>query len=81
MGGERADEMKVPDTPLKHLVPLLRPAVRARDVIRAIGLLGPDERLVGIEFALMERVLNAAGARPTAIQPEHVEGKPVLAAA
>jgi hypothetical protein len=81
MGEERADEINAPNTPLKHLVPLLRPAIRARDTLRATGLLGSDDRLVRLELALTERAMRAAGTPTTQIQPEHVEQHPVLATA
>jgi hypothetical protein len=37
-GDEVANELEIPDTALKYLVPLLRPAVRATDLVRRLGL-------------------------------------------
>ena len=81
MGEEMADRLEVPNSPLKHLAPTLRPLNRARDALRAAGLMGSDERIVALELALAERVLAAMGAAPAQIQPEHVEQAPALAAA
>jgi hypothetical protein len=81
MGDERADELQAPNTPLKHLVPALRPVTRARAALCATGLLGSDERLVEREFALMERVLTLTGTVKHQLEPEKVEHEPVLAAA
>jgi hypothetical protein len=81
MGDEMADRLEVPDTPLVHLPILLRPLHRTRELARASGLLGSDERIVRVEFAVMERVMALARAAPGAIQPEAVEDGPALAAA
>jgi hypothetical protein len=82
MGDERADELGTPDTPLKHLVPLMiRPLVRGRDIVRATGLLGSDERIGAIERALAIRAMGAMGAPAGPIQPEQIEREPVLKAA
>jgi hypothetical protein len=78
MGDERADVLEIPDTPLKHLVPLVRPAARARSI--AGGLLG-GRRLAALELALAERTMAAVKAPRTQIQPEWVERQPVLPAA
>jgi hypothetical protein len=37
-GEEVADELEIPDTPLKYLIPLLRPAIRASELPRRLGL-------------------------------------------
>jgi hypothetical protein len=80
MGDELADQLHVPATPLVHLAPLLRPLVRGRDVVRATGVLGSDERVAAVEHALMLRVLGLRGAPPT-LAPETVERSPTLAQA
>jgi hypothetical protein len=36
-GDEVADELGIPDAPLKHLIPLLRPAIQATDLLRRLG--------------------------------------------
>ena len=77
MGDERADELAVPDTPLKHLVPLVRPAMRARDALRLIG----DRRLGELELALAERAMAITRAPRHQIGPERVAREPVLHAA
>jgi hypothetical protein len=80
MGNEMADRLDVPYTPLVHLPLLLRPLHRARDAARVTGLLGSDERIVELEFGLVERAMALVRAAPTAIQPETVEQEPALAA-
>lgn len=77
MGDERADELEAPNTPLKHLVPVLRPVVRARDAVRALVLLGSDERIVALELALTERTMSLTGTVKHQLEPEHVERRPV----
>ncbi len=37
-GQEAADQLGLPDTPLKHLIPTIRPAVQAIEVLRRAGL-------------------------------------------
>jgi hypothetical protein len=81
MGDERADELRVPDTPLKRLVPAARPVILARELLRTSRLLGSDERIARMEIGLTQLVLNRLGAEPAAIAPEQVEAEPFLAAA
>jgi hypothetical protein len=81
MGDDRADELGAPDTPLKHLVPLARPLVRGRALVRKTGLLGSDERIGAMERALTVRLMDALGTAAGPLQPEHVEHEPVLEAA
>ena len=81
MGDAMADRLDVPRGPVSHVVPLLRPLTRAREVARATGLLGSEERLVAAEIALVRRGLGLQRAAPGPIAPEHVAGEPVLAAA
>jgi hypothetical protein len=78
MGDQRADELAAPNTPLKHLVPALRPLVRARDALRALGVLGSDERIVALELALTERMMALTGTVKHQLEPETVERSPVL---
>jgi hypothetical protein len=81
MGDERADALGAPDTPLKHVAPLLRPLNRARDMALATGLLGSDERIAALERAIVLRLMRLNGAPPAQISPEEVEREPVLRAA
>ena len=81
MGDERADELGAPDTPLKHLIPLARPLVRGRDLVRRTGLLGSDERIGAMERALTVRLMDAMGVAAGPLEPEHVEEEPALKAA
>jgi hypothetical protein len=81
MGDERADQLDAPDTPLKHLVPVLRPMVRAGAALRALGLLGSDARIVARELALTERTMALTGTVGHQLEPETVEHQPVLRAA
>lgn len=78
MGDEMADRLEVPDTPVKHLAPLLRPLSAAREVVLASRLLGPDERVLRLEGMLLHRLLTAAGTVPAALAPEAVEAEPAL---
>lgn len=57
-----AGKMGLRRTPLHHLVDVARPAVRLREVIRVIGLLGDEERVVNREMRTVMRGLgmNAA---------------------
>jgi ER-bound oxygenase mpaB/B'/Rubber oxygenase, catalytic domain len=81
MGDERADHLRVPDTPLKRLVPAARPVILVRELLRTSRLLGSDERIARMEIGLAQLVLNRLGAGPAAIAPEQVEAEPFLAAA
>ena len=64
-GSEVADELEIPDTPLKHLIPLLRPAVRAGEIPRRLGLID-DAWLATRTTRLVESMLDA-GSAPTGI--------------
>lgn len=66
-----AGKMGLRRTPLHHLVDIARPAVRMREVIRVIGLLGDEERVVnremrtvmrglGMDFAEIDKVRSVA---------------------
>lgn len=57
-----AGKMGLRRTPLHHLVDVARPAVRLREVVRVIGLLGDEERVVNREMRTVMRGLgmNAA---------------------
>jgi hypothetical protein len=81
MGDERADELAAPDNPLKHLVPVLRPVVRAGGALRALGLLGSDARIVARELALTERTMALTGTVKHQLEPEAVERQPILRSA
>lgn len=73
MGDERADTLRAPDTPLKHLVPALRPLAHVRELARATGVLGSDASLVAREIALVERTLALVGTVRESLRPEDVE--------
>jgi hypothetical protein len=81
LGDDMADRLEVPGAPVARLVPLLRPAMRARDVARATGLLGDDSRLAAFELALVRRVLAAGGAAQAPLSPQEAAAEPVLRAA
>lgn len=57
-----AGKMGLRRTPLHHLVDVARPAVRLREVIRVMGLLGDEERVVNREMRTVMKGLgmNAA---------------------
>ncbi len=70
------DELGLPQTPFKHAFPLLRPLVWAGEVPRAIGLLGPDERIARRQIATIAWLIRRLGGSVTELQPEEVEGAP-----
>lgn len=78
-GDQVADELALPDTPLKYLVPALRPAVRVAERIRRLGL-RDDARLAARTLATFEGVLEA-GHAPTGVVPVEQAGVPVAEAA
>jgi hypothetical protein len=80
MGPEMADRLEVPGARLSRLVPLVRPITRARDLVRASGVLGSDRRLAELELALVHRTLALRRAPRTPLAPEDAESEPVLAA-
>jgi len=80
MGDEMADRLEVPGTRLSRLVPLVRPLNRARDVVRASGLLGSDRRLAALELALVHRTLALRRAPRGPLAPQDAAAEPVLAA-
>ena len=53
-----AGKMGLRRTPLHHVVELMRPAVRLREVIRVIGFLGDEERVVNREMRAVMRSLG-----------------------
>jgi hypothetical protein len=81
MGNEMADRLEVPANPLTRLVPLLRPAARARDLARASGIVGSDARIAAIELALVRRLLAVRGAPDAPLDPGDAADEPVLRAA
>jgi hypothetical protein len=80
MGREMADRLEVPGARLSRLVPLLRPVTRAREVVRATGLLGSDARVAALELALVHRTLALRRAPRKPLDPRDAESEPVLAA-
>jgi hypothetical protein len=81
MGDEMADRLEVPGARLSRLVPLVRPVTRARDLVRATGLLGSDRRVAELELALVQRTLALRGAPRSPLAPQEAEAEPVLASA
>ena len=63
-GDEIADQLGVPDTPLKHLGSLIRPAVKASELARRAGLRDGD-RLAARTRANFFRILESGQAPPT----------------
>jgi ER-bound oxygenase mpaB/B'/Rubber oxygenase, catalytic domain len=80
MGDAMADRLEVPGARLSRLVPLVRPVTRARDLVRATGLLGSDRRLAALELALVHRALALRGAPHAPLAPQDAADEPVLAA-
>lgn len=80
MGRAMADRLDVPGARLSRLVPLARPVTRARDLVRASGLLGSDRRLAELELALVHRTLALRRAPRSPLAPQDAEAEPVLAA-
>jgi ER-bound oxygenase mpaB/B'/Rubber oxygenase, catalytic domain len=73
MGHEMADQLDVPGARLARLVPLVRPITRARDVVRASGLLGSDRRVARLELALVHRTLALRRAPRAPLDPSAAE--------
>jgi hypothetical protein len=80
MGNAMADKLEVPGARLSRLVPLVRPVTRARDLVRATGLLGSDRRVAQLELALVHRTLALRRAPREPLDPRDAEAEPVLAA-
>jgi hypothetical protein len=80
MGNAMADRLEVPGARLSRLVPLVRPVTRARDLVRATGLLGSDRRVAELELALVHRTLALRRAPRQPLDPRDAEAEPVLAA-
>lgn len=78
MGDEMADRLGVPSSPLRHLVPLVRPATMARTAFLATGLLGSDRRIAELELKLVHRTLDVRRAPKQALQPERAAARPVV---
>jgi ER-bound oxygenase mpaB/B'/Rubber oxygenase, catalytic domain len=74
-GDDIADELGIPDTPLKHLVPVLRPAVRAIELLRRAGLRDP-EKMAANAIARVQAVLDA-GHAPAGTMPAHEAGQAI----
>jgi hypothetical protein len=81
MGQEMADRLEVPGARLSRLVPLVRPVTRARDIVRATGLLGSDRRVAELELAIVRRTLALRGAPRAPLGLHDAEAEPVLASA
>jgi hypothetical protein len=80
MGDDMADRLVVPGARLSRLVPLVRPVTRARDLVRATGLLGSDRRVAQLELALVQRTLALRRAPREPLAPQDAADEPVLAA-
>lgn len=77
MGDDMADALEVPTLTGARLVPLLRPATRARGLLRVIG----DERLAALEIALVRRMISRPGVPADTLNPADAADAPVLRAA
>jgi mpaB/rubber oxygenase-like protein len=64
-GDEVADELEIPDTALKYLVPLLRPAVRATDLLRRVGL--RDDARIATRMRARAQTLLDVGHAPAGV--------------
>jgi hypothetical protein len=80
MGDAMADRLEVPGARLSRFVPLVRPVTRARDLVRATGLLGSDRRVAELELAVVRRTLALRRAPREPLAPQDAESEPVLAA-
>ena len=80
MGDPMADRLAVPGARLSRLVPLVRPVTRARDRVRASGVLGSDRRVAELELALVHRTLALRRAPREPLAPRDAAAEPVLAA-
>lgn len=78
MDGDIADELGVPNSPLKHVVPLVRLPTIAREVVRSTHLLGSDARIAAFEMALVDRVAAIRKERARTITPAEAARQPVL---
>jgi hypothetical protein len=75
MGDAMADRLDVPGARLSRLVPLVRPVTRARDLVRATGLLGSDRRVAELELALVHRTLALRRAPRRPLDPRTAEAE------
>jgi hypothetical protein len=75
MGHDMAEQLEVPGGRLSRLVPLVRPITRARDVVRASGLLGSDRRVAQLELALVQRTLALRRAPHQPLDPSTAEAE------
>ena len=75
MGDAMADRLEVPGARLSRLVPLVRPVTRARDLVRATGLLGSDRRVAELELALVHRTLALRRAPRAPLDPSTAEAE------
>lgn len=78
MGEDTADFLGVPNTPLKHVVPLVRLPTIAREVARSTRLFGSDARIAAFEMALVDRVAAARKQRVRTISPAEAARRPVV---
>lgn len=78
MEGETADFLGVPNSPLKHVVPLVRLPTLARELARHSRLLGSDRRIAAFEVGLVDRVAAARQQRVRTITPAEAASQPVL---
>jgi hypothetical protein len=80
MGDEMADRLEIPRLTGARLVPLLRPAAKVRDLVRATGILGGDERVAALEIALVRRAMAGPDAPDDTLDPADAADEPVLEA-
>ena len=78
MGDEMADRLGVPASPLRHLVPLVRPAAKARHVVLSSGVLGSDARIAELELKLVHHTLKAVRSPRQALAPDQAATRPTV---
>ncbi|MBJ7332345.1 MAG: DUF2236 domain-containing protein [Solirubrobacteraceae bacterium] len=78
MGDPLADDLRIPNTQMRRIIPVLRALISFRERMRAAGLAPSDERVVAFEMWAGDRVMKLAGTKP-AINPTDAAKKPALA--
>jgi hypothetical protein len=77
-GDDVADELEIPDTIFKHVVPLVRPAVKTIELLRRAGLRS-EKRMAAKTIARVSGILDA-GKAPAGVMPVHEAGGATAAA-
>lgn len=68
-GPRAADQLAIPDTPFKYLIPAIRPAVQAIELLRRAGL-RDDRRIATNTINHVREILEAGHAPPSVIAPD-----------